>query len=120
MVCRFWTVPVSCVALCVASLIAISGDILGGDGAGGTAGPLPSGAPGMDFRRGDSNIDGVVDLSDPVSTLSYLLLAAAPPNCKDAADANDDEVIDISDPITTLDFLFLGDPTSLSSPGPYV
>jgi hypothetical protein len=60
------------------------------------------------FRRGDSNRDGEVDLSDAVSVLGFLFLGATPPGCEDAADANDDGRIDITDPISTLGSLYLG------------
>jgi len=60
------------------------------------------------FVRGDSNGDLKVDVSDPVTTLSYLFLEGDPPRCLDAADANDDGKLDISDPVATLEALFLG------------
>jgi len=60
------------------------------------------------FRRGDSNGDGKVDLSDSVRTFGYLFLGAGEPTCLDAADTNDDGRTDISDGIFPLNFLFLG------------
>jgi hypothetical protein len=60
------------------------------------------------FLRGDANLDGKLDLSDAVHTLSALFLGAGPLACEDAADANDDGQLDISDPITILSFLFAG------------
>jgi hypothetical protein len=68
------------------------------------------------FRRGDSNGDDRVDVSDAVHTLSYLFWGGDRPACYDAADANDDGTIDISDAITTLDHLFSGS-GSLAPPG---
>ena len=59
------------------------------------------------FRRGDSNDDDKVDLSDAVRTLNFLFLGTPPLVCLDAADFNDDGQIDVSDPIATLGFLFL-------------
>lgn len=61
------------------------------------------------FVRSDANVDGEVDISDPVFTLLSLFSGAgtAVP-CMEAADSNGDAKIDISDPIFTLDFLFLG------------
>jgi glucose/arabinose dehydrogenase len=61
---------------------------------------------GPRFLRGDSNGDGVVDVSDPVATLEYLFLGREPLPCFDAADANDDGEIDISDPLAVLFSLF--------------
>ena len=60
------------------------------------------------FIRGDSNGDGVVNISDAQTTLSYLFLGSGQPRCYDAADANDDGRLDVSDPVITLRFLFLG------------
>ena len=58
------------------------------------------------FLRGDSNADGVVDISDSVFTLSYLFFGGRAPACQDAADSNDDGAVDISDPIGALGVLF--------------
>ena len=58
------------------------------------------------FIRGDSNNDGVVDISDAINTLGTLFTGAGNINCKDAADSNDDGELDISDAINTLGFLF--------------
>jgi hypothetical protein len=69
------------------------------------------------FRRGDSNLDGGVDLSDAVFTLTALFLGGAAPVCPDAADANDDGSLDISDAISTLGHLFLGGEAP-PAPGP--
>jgi hypothetical protein len=61
------------------------------------------------FIRGDSNADGRVDISDPVSMLGYLFRGGVPLRCYEAADANDDGKVDVSDPVYTLNYLFLGD-----------
>jgi hypothetical protein len=71
-------------------------------------GPLDETRP---FRRGDSNSDGALDLSDAVSILRHLFLGGEEPSCLDAADVDDDERLDLSDPIRLLRFLFLsGEP----------
>jgi hypothetical protein len=71
-------------------------------------GPLDETRP---FRRGDSNSDGALDLTDAVSTLRHLFLGGEEPACLDAADVDDDERLDLSDPVRLLRFLFLaGDP----------
>jgi uncharacterized protein (DUF1800 family) len=86
------------------------------------AGAAAEGAPGFfrraQFIRGDSNIDGRVDISDVVSTLNTLFSGLQPSACPDAADANADRRIDISDPVATLNFLFLGG-AALPAPGPF-
>ena len=60
-----------------------------------------------EFRRGDSNGDSQVDISDAVTILDYLF-GASRLTCLDAADANDDGDVGISDPIGLLTFLFGG------------
>ena len=78
---------------------------------------LDGGDPaGIDFRRGDANGDGSLDISDAVFTLTWLFLGTAQPGCLDAADTNDDETIDLSDPISSLSFLFQGG-TAPPAPG---
>lgn len=62
------------------------------------------------FRRGDSNEDGNVDLSDGVWTLTYLFLSGREPPCKDAADANDNGGLDLTDAVHTFNYLFAGGP----------
>ena len=68
------------------------------------------------FRRGDSNGDGTLDISDPQATLTYLFLGGEPLECLDAADANDDGRLDIADPITTLQVLFVREGAQLPPP----
>lgn len=62
----------------------------------------------VQFRRGDANTDGSVDVSDSVFTLAWLFTGGPVPSCLKAADASDDGGVDISDPIYALNFLFLG------------
>ena len=74
----------------------------------------------IEFRRGDSNADGRVDISDAVYTLGFLYLGGASTPCRDAADANDDGAVDISDPILLLDRLFIsGSRAVIPPPGIY-
>ncbi|MCZ6795317.1 MAG: galactose oxidase [Planctomycetota bacterium] len=72
--------------------------------------PGTLGEPPGFFLRGDSNRDGVVDLSDAVFTLSSLFLTNEPLPCEDAADADDSGFVNITDPIFVLNHLFLGGP----------
>jgi hypothetical protein len=58
------------------------------------------------FVRGDSNDDGAVDISDPITTLGFLFGEDIALSCLDAADSNDDGSVNISDPIDTLGYLF--------------
>ena len=65
-------------------------------------------AQSAQFIRGDSNLDGQVDISDPVALLGILFLGNEAPGCADAQDANDSGEADISDAIFTLAYLFSG------------
>lgn len=68
------------------------------------------------FARGDVNVDGSKDISDPVSLLNHLFSAGAI-SCESSADANDDGAINIADVVRMLDSLFgVGGPL----PGPSV
>ncbi|MBI4605626.1 MAG: hypothetical protein HY721_26980 [Planctomycetes bacterium] len=62
------------------------------------------------FRRGESNGDGKVDLSDAVTVLNFLFLGISGVTCQDAGDTNDDGKMDLSDAVYLLGFLFLGGP----------
>ena len=71
----------------------------------------------VSFRRGDSNIDGKVDIADPVATLGCLFLGEECSSCPDAADGNDDGTLDLSDAVHVLNWLFLGG-RAPPAPGP--
>ena len=70
------------------------------------------------FRRGDTNGDGNVDLSDGIATLTYLFAGTNRPGCEDAADANDTGTIDLSDAVYTFQYLFVGGAPP-PAPGPW-
>ncbi len=57
------------------------------------------------FRRGDSNGDGNVDISDTVNILAYLF-SGANVECLDAADIFDTGDINISDAVALVSYLF--------------
>ncbi|MBI4604045.1 MAG: FG-GAP repeat protein [Planctomycetes bacterium] len=67
------------------------------------------------FTRGDSNLDGLLDISDPIHTLRGLFAGGSIP-CMDAGDSNDDGKLDASDAVYSLRYLFLGEPPP---PPPY-
>ncbi|MGE3966025.1 MAG: DNRLRE domain-containing protein [Planctomycetota bacterium] len=67
-----------------------------------------------DFVRGDCNLDGSINIADPISLLSFLFPASGtptPPGCLDACDANDDEQLNVADAVRLIDALF-GTPAS--------
>ena len=72
---------------------------------------------GGSFRRGDSNQDGGVDISDAIAVLDFLFSGGVAMDCRDAADANDDKEIDISDGMFILNFLFSGGSAAPPAPG---
>ena len=62
------------------------------------------------FIRGDTNADGVIDLSDVISTLVYLFGGGAPPVPLESADINAGGTINIADAIGLLSWLFTSGP----------
>jgi len=60
------------------------------------------------YRRGDTNADGQVNLSDAVFLLAWLFTGGEEPSCIQTGDANDDDVVDISDALGILNYLFSG------------
>ena len=63
---------------------------------------------GEEFLRGDSDLNGIVNVTDAIVVLGALFLGKGPLQCADAADVNDDGVLNITDPIYLLAGLFLG------------
>lgn len=60
------------------------------------------------FRRGDTNADGTLDLSDAAFVLLWLFLEGSEPTCVKTADGSDDGVVSISAAVHLLNYLFLG------------
>ncbi|MCA8962329.1 MAG: agmatine deiminase family protein [Planctomycetes bacterium] len=76
-----------------------------------TSGPLC-----VDFQRGEINLDGTIDISDPIFLLDHLFSFGDPLGCDDAADVNDDGAINIADVVAVLGYLF-GSGAGLPAPG---
>ncbi|MBN1441465.1 MAG: lamin tail domain-containing protein [Planctomycetes bacterium] len=70
-----------------------------------------------EFRRGDANTDGAVDLSDGVFILNYLFTGGRTPDCFDAADTDDNGTLELTDAVRIFSYLFLG-AAAPPSPGP--
>ncbi len=66
----------------------------------------PSGGGGKEFRRGDSDANGSVNITDAVSVLNHLFGGATEPVCFEAADINNDGQTNITDPVALLNHLF--------------
>jgi ELWxxDGT repeat protein len=90
----------------------VTGDVWDGVGPSLVIHFSPPRAPS--FLRGDANGDGLIDISDPVSTLGWLFLGSAAPACAAAANPNGDAEVDISDATYLLGHLFLGGPAPLA------
>jgi len=61
-----------------------------------------------EFKRGDINQDGKIDLADPITLLGYLFASKPRPDCPDSADANDDGKLDLADAVRILGYLYAG------------
>jgi len=70
-----------------------------------------------EFRRGDPDGSGSLDLTDAVFILNYLFLAGTRPSCIDAADTDDSGSLDLTDAVYSLNFQFLAGPP-FPFPGP--
>ncbi len=71
------------------------------------------------FRRGDVDWSGGIEISDPIVLLTSLFSSSTGSviTCPDAADADDDGDLNISDAISLLSYLFLGG-SEPAPPGP--
>ena len=59
---------------------------------------------------GDVNVNGTVDLTDPVVLLGELFLDSRGAICAEAADFNADGTLNVTDAVAILNHLFLGGP----------
>ncbi len=64
--------------------------------------------PELRFRRGDSNCDGGVDITDAIVVLAHLFINGRQPCCEAAGDANADDRLEVTDAVRLLDTLFRG------------
>ena len=71
---------------------------------------LVEGAPAGRWIRCDCSGDGLRDITDPITLLSWLYLGAADPGCTAACDCSSDGQVDITDAIFDLGFQFLAGP----------
>lgn len=63
------------------------------------------------FRRGDINVDGNTDISDPIVLLDHLFGSGSPLQCAKSADCNDDGSLNVADAVSALNALFgIGSP----------
>jgi hypothetical protein len=69
------------------------------------------------FNRGDTNDDGLINLTDGVRLLNFLFLGGPDTTCKETQDVNNDKTINITDGVAVFNFLFLGG-NAPADPGP--
>jgi len=81
------------------------------------AGSVSAVVGGPNFRRGDANNDGNVNISDPVYISNFLFQGGPDISCYDAADANDSGTVDVSDIVFLYSYLFQGG-AAPPNPGP--
>jgi parallel beta-helix repeat protein/predicted outer membrane repeat protein len=62
------------------------------------------------FRRGDTNADERLNLTDAVVVLLHLFAGGEPPPCIESADLNDDGMLNLTDAVFGLNYLFRGGP----------
>ncbi len=72
--------------------------------------------PGPLFRRGDVDVNGALEITDPINNLSFQFLGTFIPQCMDALDFDDNGAVEITDPIANLSHQFLGT-TPAAPPG---
>ena len=64
--------------------------------------------PMEQFRRGDTDTNGNMELTDAIGIFNFLFITGVAPVCLDAADADDNGAIELTDGIRILNVLFLG------------
>lgn len=63
---------------------------------------------GPEFFRGDTDGNGLIEITDPINNLAFQFLGTFTPPCMDAADFDDNGKVEITDPIANLSHQFLG------------
>ncbi len=61
-----------------------------------------------DFKCGDANSDGFVNISDAVYIINYIFAGGNPPNPMAAGEANCDGSVNVSDAVWIINFIFTG------------
>ncbi len=77
----------------------------------------PPRTEGAQFRRGDVDGNGQLEITDPINNLAYQFLGTFQPTCLDACDFDDNGRVEITDPIGNLAYQFLGE-NPPGDPGP--
>lgn len=72
------------------------------------SGEIVTDCASVDFRRGDTNEDGIVSLSDSVFLVNYLFLGGPESGCQRTGDINADFILDVADVVGGLNYTILG------------
>jgi hypothetical protein len=65
-------------------------------------------SPPAQFKRGDVDGNGFLEITDPISSLAFQFAGGFQPQCMDALDFDDSGAVDVSDPIGSLNLQFAG------------
>lgn len=85
---------------CLQQIYLVKSDLIG-----------PAVMPEAPFKRGDINVDDVVNLADAIGILEYLFINNADaPGCLKTADANDSGGINLADAVYLLSYLYSNAP----------
>lgn len=69
---------------------------------------IPDECQERDFRRGDANQNGGIEIADAILILATLFQGEEPVNCWKAADLDDNGAVQLTDAVDLLTYLFLG------------
>lgn len=74
-------------------------------------------APPQQFRRGDPNADGIIEVTDAIAVLEFAFEGRDVVRCLEAADVDNNRSVEVTDAVTVLEYLFLGVslPTSMGN-----
>ncbi len=61
---------------------------------------------GASYMCGDPNMDGIIDIGDPVNIINYLFKEGPPPVPLCIADVNGDVFVDIADAVDVINYIF--------------
>ncbi len=83
----------------------------------GAYAPGDGGEERPQFRRGDADASGLLQLNDAIFVFNFLFLGGPDTTCQEAADADNNNRVELTDGIRVLNFLFTGGPPPVD-PGP--
>ncbi len=79
----------------------------------------PCDPPSDQFRRGDVDGNGALEVTDVIKALDFQFVGGEVLDCLDAADTDDNGELELTDAIRSLNYQFLGTASAPEPPGPY-